>query len=168
MKKTVFKTRFLKKDEIISLTEEVKFFPDLIYVSERIWKKQKAHIFEVDNRFAGVIVAYQFNDWVKLGPLVILNKYQGKGLGKELLKYAIDRYSRKNIFINSTNPKVERIAASLGFKKKHSFLSLPQTVKIFLLKHSFEYVGIKTIREAIRKRLTGRRGKRLYFIRFSP
>lgn len=168
MKKTVIKTRFLKKDEIASLTEEVRHFPDLVYVSEHIWRKKKAHVLEVDNRFAGVVVVYRFSGWVKLGPLVVLEKYQGKGLGKKLLKHAINRYKKSNILINSTNPKVGRIASSYGFKEIDGFLSLPLTVKLFLLKQLFEYLRIKTVFEALRKRLAGRRGKRSYFIRFSP
>ncbi len=168
MKKTVIKIRFLKKDEIASLTEDVKHFPDLVYVSERVWRKRKAHVLEIGNRFAGVVVVYRFNGWVKLGPLVVLGKYQGKGLGKKLLKHAIDRYKKSNILITSTNPKVGRIASLHGFKEMGGLLSLPLVVKLFLLKQFLEYLGIKTVFEALRKRLAGRRGKRLYFIRFSP
>ena len=163
----VIKTRFLKKNEVTSLTDEVRYFPDLIYVSEHIWEKRKVHILEVNNRLAGVVVVYRFSSWVKLGPLVVLEKYQGKGLGKKLFKYAINRYKKSNILISSTNSKVGKIASLYGFKDIGGFISLPLTVKFFLLKQLFEYLRLKTIFEALRKRLAGRRGKRLYFIKFS-
>jgi GNAT superfamily N-acetyltransferase len=168
MEKAVFTTRFLTDAEVTTLTREVKSFPDLVYVPRRVWQKHKVHVLSVNGRFAGVIIAYVFEGWVKLGPLVILGKFHGKGLGKALVKHAVDKHRSKNILITSTNPKVGKIAALYGFKKMAGFLSLPLTAKIFLLRQLLDYLRMETVAEVVRKSFAGRRGKRTYFVKFSP
>ena len=168
MEKAVVISRFLKNKEIEALTADIYSFPNLVYVGVNVWKKQKAYVTEVNRQFAGVLVAYEFGDWVKLGPLVILKKYQKKGLSKILLKNVISKYKNKNITVNTTNPYIEKIALEYGFKKVPNYFFLPMPVKKFLIGHLLNYSGIKNIAEAIRKALFMPRGKRKYFIRLFP
>lgn len=163
----VFKTRFLTNAEIGILNKEVLNFSHLIYVAPWIWKKQPVETAEVDGRLAGVLVVYRFDNWIKLGPMAILKKYQGRGLGKCLLRKALSKSKERNIFINSTNPLVEKIALSHGFKEINGFLLLPNKIRIFLVKQAFDYITLKNFLEIMRKMLGMPRGKRKYFIKYS-
>lgn len=168
MQKVVLKTRFLNDKEIEALTKDIYDFPDLIYVGKNVWRKKRVHVIEVAHRFAGVLVDYHFGRWVKLGPVVILKKYQGKGLGKTLLKRVIGKYKNKNLSLNTTNPHIKRIAIKLGFKETPGYFYLPLSVKVFLIKQLFDYLGIINIKEAVRKKLTAPRNNRSYFLKYSP
>lgn len=168
MKRPVIANRNLSDGEIKKLIRDVAFFPDLIYVSHEIWSKQPVYVIESDGQMLGVVIVYVFGNWIKIGPLVILKKFHGKGYGKLLLRMVFEKYKNKNAFMSSTNPAVGKITLKHGFHTEKNFLSLPNIVKLFLLRQLVDYLRIKNASEAIRKNFFGRRNKRKYFIKYSP
>jgi len=156
--------RKLEDQEIKSLIADTKSFPDLTYVSKSRWQSfASPYVLEINNSFAGVCAIYRLTNWVKIGPLVILKKYQGKGYGKTLMKKVIDENNDKKLYIGSSCPIVGRIVTGFGFKKV-TLLSLPKEIKLFLIKQIFEYFSFNLITEAIRKRLILKREKYNFFV----
>ncbi len=84
-------------------------------------------------------------DWVKLGPLVFLKKFHGKGYGKILLNKIVNDYSNKNIFITSSNIAVQKIIGRLGFDEINSYFKLPAPILLFLIKQLYEHIHWKMI-----------------------
>lgn len=168
MKRPVISNRNLSDKEISTLIKDIALFPDLIYVSYDIWRKQPVYVIESDGRMLGVVIVYVFGDWIKIGPLAILKKFHGKGYGKLLLKMVFEKYGNKNAFMSSTNPAVEKIALKYGFRREKNFMSLPGNVKLFLLRQLIHYLRIENATEAVRKNFFSRRNKRKYFMKYSP
>jgi len=157
--------RKLEDQEIKSLIADTKSFPDLTYVSKSRWQSfASPYVLEIDNSFAGVCIIYELTNLVKIGPLVILKKYQGKGYGKILMKKVIDDNNDKNLYIGSSCPILSKIVIGFGFKKVTVF-SLPKEIKLFLIKQLFDYLSFNLITEAVRKRLNLKRGKYGFFVK---
>ena len=158
--------RPLKDREITLLINDVRKFPDLVFVSSRLWRNfENSYVLEDKNLFIGVCIIYLFKDWVKIGPLVILRKLQGKGYGKQLFRKVVNENKNRNIFIASSNRAVERIVYKLGFTRVRKYFDLPIIIKFFLLKQLCEYLNPQLIIEAVRKRLFLKRGRFNFFIK---
>jgi GNAT superfamily N-acetyltransferase len=149
---------------------DILLFPNLAYVSPSRWQHfKKPYCLLIGDQLAGVCQVYEFNNWIKLGPLVLLAKHHGKGLGKILLGKIIDDHTRTNIFIASSNPAVIHIVESLGFQRISHYFLLPQEVKLFLFKQLIEHVNITFVREGIRKKFFLHRNKiKLFINRSNP
>ena len=94
--------------------QDVRLFPDLVFVSRARWRRLiDPYVLEVDRVFAGVCGVYSFDRWIKLGPLVLLKKYHGCKLGKRLLKTIIDDHSTVSVV---TLLAASREASSPEFK----------------------------------------------------
>ena len=106
-------------------------------------------------------------DWVKLGPLVFLKKFHGKGYGKILLNKIVDDYSDKNIFITSSNIAVQKIISKLTFKEVSSYYNLPFSIILFLIKQLYEHIHLKMITEYFRKKFSMKRNVRKYYIKMT-
>lgn len=157
--------RKLKDQEIKSLIVDIKSFPDLTYVSKSRWQSFKSpYVLEINDSFVGVCIIYKLTNWVKIGPLVILKKYQGKGYGKILMKKIIDDNSDKKLYIGSSCRIVGKIATGFGFKKT-TLLSLPKEIKLFLIMQLFEYINFNLALENLRKRFVLKRGRYSFFVR---
>uniref|UniRef100_UPI001034ED67 GNAT family N-acetyltransferase n=1 Tax=Clostridioides difficile TaxID=1496 RepID=UPI001034ED67 len=52
----------------------------------------------------------------KIEMLFIEDKYRGNGIGKKLIKYAIDKYNVKYVDVNEQNKKAVGFYIHLGFK----------------------------------------------------
>ena len=160
--------RRLTDYEIDKLICDIKFYPDLTYVSKNHWKRIKTLlVLEEEHQFAGVCAVYEFRGWIKIGPLVLLNDFHGKGYGKLLVSKVLNSYHDKNIFAASTNPIVKSLLLKLHFANIDSFMSIPFEVKLFLFKQMIEYFNIPLVSEAIRKRITTKRGAFSYYIKYS-
>lgn len=156
--------RKLTESEITELVENVRLFPNLAYVSPSRWRHfTNPYCILVDGYFAGVCAIYSFKNWVKLGPLVILKKHQGKGLGKKLLHKIIHDHNDRSIFIASSNPVVQYIVTCFDFQQISSFFSLPKDVQLFLIRQLVEHLNIAFITESIRKKLFLRRSGIKFF-----
>jgi len=168
MQKTRIIIRRLSDKEIDSLINEIKLFPHLTYVSRNNFQKAKTiYVLEIDNKLAGICVVYPERNWVKLGPLVFLNAYQGRGLATNLILEILKSNSDKNIIVVSSNPKVKNILNKFGFIKARSFISLEREVKILLLKQLLEYSGLRIYLEAIRKRIFMKRGSINFYFKYT-
>ena len=158
--------RSLKENEIKLLMNDIKLYPDLVFIKEsRFRKYNNAYIVEQDKEFVGLCGIYEMKDWVKLGPLVFLKKFHGKGYGKILLNKIVNDYSNKNIFITSSNIAVQKIISRLGFDEIKGYFKLPFTILLFLFKQLYEHIHWKMVTEFFRKKLTMTRNDRKYYVK---
>jgi GNAT superfamily N-acetyltransferase len=152
--------------EISELVNETQLFPNLIYISPNHWRRfTNPYCLLVDDHFAGVCTIHDHNNWVKIGPLVLLQRYHGKGLGKILLQHITQNNRNKSLFITSSNPAAQQIVNSLGFNKVSSIFSIPMRILILLAFQSVQYINIRLLSEGIRKKLRFQRGIREYYIK---
>lgn len=158
--------RPLKEIEIKLLMKDIRLYPDLVFVKEsRFRKYSNAYIVEHDKEFVGLCGIYEMKDWVKLGPLVFLKKFHGKGYGKILLNKIVNDYSNKNIFITSSNIAVQKIINKLNFKEVSGYYKLPIPIILFLFKQLYEHLHWKMVTEFFRKKFTMIRNTRRYYIK---
>lgn len=158
--------RSLKDQEIALLIRDARFFPDIAYVSKVRWKRfSNPYIIEINKSFAGICALYTFDMWVKIGPLELLKKYHRKGLGKYLLHRIIDDYKDRSIILASSNPATQHIAETLEFKTVPNFMSLPKTVRRFLLRQLIEHMNFLFFYEGIRKKFFLKRKNIRYYIK---
>lgn len=158
--------RPLNNQEIDSLISDIHYYPSLIYLKKsRLSKYAKPYVVEVGNEFVGMCAVYEFNNWVKLGPLVFLKKFHGKGYGKILLTKIVKDYLKKDLYITSSNIAVQKTVEKLEFKEIKSLLYIPLSVKLFLVKQIYEHFHWKLIAEFIRKKITMKNNARKYYIK---
>ncbi len=158
--------RPLSEKEIDLLTKEIAKFPHPAYFSKTDWQGADCiYLISFNNSLAGVCVAYNLGQWIKLGPLVILKKYQGRGLGKILLNKITKDYLNKNIYIGSHNPIVGRIVEKMGYKKRSitSFMKLPKELIGYYFKFFLGRMNITCISEIIRKKFKFNDKNKYYF-----
>lgn len=95
---------FLSENEI----EEIKK-----YVPQALKEIPYLTIVETENHipvgFMGIVEQH-------LEMLFIFQKERGKGLGKELLKYGIEKYSVNDLAVNEQNPLAKGFYEHMGFK----------------------------------------------------
>lgn len=161
--------RQLTEKEAEMLINDVVYYPDLVYVKKsRFISLKNPYVLEEDGQFVGICGIYRIKDnWVKLGPLVFLHKYHGKGFGKLLLNKIVADLKDKNIFITSSNIAVQKIIEKLEFRKVNGYLKLPFAVQLFLITHIYEHLSEKYITEFFRKLFTMKRNQRKYYIKNS-
>lgn len=160
------KRRPLTELEITRLMQNVRLFPDLAYVSRAHWHHLvDPYILEADRMFAGICGIYSFDNWIKLGPLVLLKKYHDRKLGKRLLRTIVDDHPNVSIFITSSHPTVQHAIETFGFQQKSSFFSLPKMVKFFLIRQITEHINASFLYEAMRKKFFFKKRKRKYYVR---
>ncbi len=139
------------------------------YIGKRLWNSLgETYVATVDRQFAGVCTAIPLNGWMKMGPLVIIQKYHGYGYGKILLTHTVQKYYGKNIYIGTSNPKVASIARNLKFTQVHQYLALPAPIKLYLVRYLFERISIPFMLDAWKKNLIKKRAPYLYFLKYRP
>lgn len=160
--------RKLTNEEVDLLIHDTKSFPSLVYVSKERWLGfENPYIIGESDNFAGVCMVYELKDWIKIGPLVVLKKYQSKGFGKQLLYQIVKDYKDKNIFITSSNTNVKKILDKFNFTYINNYFSLPFEMKLFLIKQLYEHFNFNMLVEFIRKFFTLSRRKRYYYVKYS-
>lgn len=149
--------RELTDDEIKLLVVESKKSFHLTLITKRKWKSfGSIYVLEDKNAFVGVCVVIHLKDIYKLGPVIVLRKYQGKGYGKILLKRVVADFEGKKLYIGSSNPKMSRIISSLGFKKLSSLWKLSLSVKAYLLHYIVESLNPAFVIDFLKKKFSGR------------
>jgi GNAT superfamily N-acetyltransferase len=144
--------RNLTEIEISSLTEETKKSIHIGLIKPILWKKFKdIYVFEIDGELAGICAIFFLKKWIKIGPLLVLEKHQGKGVGKALLKKIVAKHPKSNLYIGSSNTKVKKIAICHEFKETE-FIHLPFEIKIYLLSYIYNRFGIDYFIDAIKKK----------------
>lgn len=95
---------FLSEEEIVNIKKYVphalKEIPNLIIVENES---------KIPVGFMGIVENH-------LEMLFISNEERGKGLGKELLKYGIEKYSVNDLAVNEQNPLAKGFYEHMGFE----------------------------------------------------
>lgn len=156
--------RQLKNDEIDLLVTQMKKSPHVGLLSKKLWQKLDCvYAARMNNYLVGACVLYKLKNWIKIGPIVVLDKFQGKGYGKKLITKIVDDYPNINLFISSSNPIVVHIVQDLGFKKLKNFFALPREIKIYFAKYFLERLSVEFLIDDFRKKIPFRLGKYSFF-----
>ncbi len=160
--------RPLQENEINILTNELRHFPHIGFINKKLWQAfQHTYIATIKGNFVGVCIVFPLKRWTKIGPLVIRQQYQGKGLGKTLLTHVVQDLDERNLFIGSSNPKVCAIAKALGFRQETSFLRIPFEIQYYLLSYLFTRFSFQYLLDAMRKKLRSGHWKYYYFLKMT-
>lgn len=163
----VFTKRSLTRDEIGILVQELHDYPHIGWISESGWKRfPEMYVATLQNKLVGVCVINQLKQWVKIGPLVIIRAYQGKGYGKMLLQFVLTRLKNRNIYIGSSNPIVGKLASEAGFYEGKGYYRLPMEIKLYLVSYFFQRLNPIFLLDAIRKIFMKKRGYS-YFLKLA-
>ena len=95
---------FLSSEEIEKIKE---------YVPQAISKVQNLIIIENENN---IPIAFMGIEDTKLEMLFIKNSERGKGLGKQLLSYGIEKHNVNELTVNEQNPNAKVFYEHIGFK----------------------------------------------------
>ena len=157
--------RKLREAETGWLVKEIRKYPDITYISPYQWRNFRViYAAESGKKLAGVCALMFFSDWVKIGPIVVFEQFQGKGIGKKLINKAIEEYKNNNILIASSNKKVKKILGNYHFLKT-GILKLPWEIKIFGIKYLIENLNFIFLKEVFRKKFVFKRDKFICFIK---
>jgi GNAT superfamily N-acetyltransferase len=136
-------------------------------LTDKHWKElNTAYIANVGGKLAGICSITKLDNWYKLGPFIVLEKYQGKGIGKMLLKKIVQDNEKNNLFIGSRNPAVWKIAKNLGFKEELNFWNLASDIKSYLIRNLLWSIDLEFMKELFRKRSVNQ-GKYRFFLHIS-
>lgn len=157
--------RRLTESEIRELVHDIRLYPNLMYVSPSRFRNLKnPYCISKNNHFAGVCGIYSFGTWIKLGPLALLRRYHGLGIGKKLLDTIISDHANTSVYIASSNPVVQHVVTSRGFKQIPNYVQLPYEVKRFLIKQLVEHLNINFLKESVRKKFFLHRDKIKFYV----
>ena len=153
--KLEIKSQMPSAGDISKIVADTKNFPYLTYVGLRSWRLFDGYYSAyLDGSFAGVLAVNKIGSWVKLGPLVILAKFHGKGVATALIKKALI-LEKGRIYLASANPSVWKIAQKLGFQESFTWITTPLAVKMIYLKMSVRVLlcgdALLFIKEVFRK-----------------
>ena len=149
----------LTEEEITELISSIKTAPDLAFVDRKNWKRYpNPYCVFADKEFAGVCCTSETKHWVKIGPLVTLSKFQGKGLGKLLFNTVVAKQT-KSLCVMSSCPILQHLTDSAGFTEAPNVFALPNEVQRLLIRQLANYLSIPYLLEALRKKLILKRGK---------
>ena len=95
---------FLSKEEIENIK---KYVPQAL--------KRVSHLVMIENENNAPIAFMGIED-KKLEMLFIKNSERGKGIGKQLLNYAIEHYNVNELEVNEQNPNAKGFYEYMGFK----------------------------------------------------
>jgi hypothetical protein len=158
--------RKLTDSEIDLVVNEMRDFPDVGLYTKNQWNKfEHSFIAMKEKDFIGVCVTIPLLNWIKIGPVIILKTYQGKGNGRQLLTQVISDNSHSNLYIGSSNRKVGTIVESLKFQRVNSFFQLPSEIKIYVVKHFFQRINYEFLLDSFPK-LFKKSGEYKYFIKY--
>ena len=112
MNDLAIKQRKLKKGEIDLLLDEISKTPFMIGYSKReLQKFPDVFVAEFKGKFAGTCANIGMgSNWLEVGPILVLEKFRGLKIGKQLFEIAFDVavLESKNIYMVSRNPIVKK------------------------------------------------------------
>ena len=156
------------KQEAKIIQAEIRKSPDITGYSLRELLGFK-NIFKAykNQEFAGACINFDFGEsWTELSGFIVLPKFRGRGIGRLLYKSAFaDAENRKrNIYVVSRNPAMQRIIRESDLKIISDFRRLPQVIRL----HSLSFiVSWYRVIEAIRKAFMKKSGKFIFGIRLT-
>ena len=95
---------FLSNEEIENIK---KYVPQAL--------KNVTHLIIAENE-NNIPIAFMVIEDTKLEMLFVKNNEWGKGIGKKLLNYGIEKYNVNELTVNEQNPKARGFYEHLGFK----------------------------------------------------
>lgn len=165
--KVVIKQRKLREDEIELLIEESRKFPDLGLIKRKLWNEfDSIYVVTKNNKLVGICSITSLKKWIKIGPLIVIEQFQGRSYGKLLLTRVVEDHKNKNIYIGSSNEAVWKMAKELNFQERNGFINLPNVIKTYLVKYFLDRIDFDFIFDGIRKRLKNK-NKYRYFLKYS-
>jgi hypothetical protein len=165
---TQIQLRFLTHEETEKLEAEVKKSPHIGFIGKKMWQKfGKCYVITMNDEFAGICAAVHLPHWIKMGPLVVLGKFQGKGLAKQLVNKILSENENKNLYIGSSNPYVIQIVEKLNFQKEGNFFKLPAELQRYQVNYLLDRLSLKFLMDAITKNINQKKSKYYYFMRFA-
>jgi len=160
------KQHTLTENEITELISSIKTAPDLAFVDRKNWHRYpNPYCVFADDEFAGVCCTSETKHWMKIGPLVTLPRFQGKGLGKLLFNTVVSKQKTKSLCVISSCPILQHLTNSAGFTEVPNVFALPSEVQRLLLKQLGNYLSLPYLLEALRKKLILKRGKVRLFMK---
>ena len=168
MMKNTIAHRHLTDEERRTLAEVTHAFPHIGFISEAMWKKFGAcYVITVDDKFAGVCAMVPLRSWLKLGPLIILEEFQGQGLGKQLIQHIVTQHAEEKLYIGSSNPAVANIVEKFHFYKEPRWFRLPRELQLYQITYFLERLSPTFLLDALRKQTQGKKGQYFFFYRNS-
>jgi hypothetical protein len=157
--------RKLTNTEILLINADTRMYPDLTYVSPKLWQTFSDHyILFVNDEFAGVCATIKLSHWIKLGPLVLRSHFHNKGFGTKLFQKIIFAHPNTNLYIGSSNFAVWKIVVKNQFTQVQ-LLALPTEVRYYLITTLIRFINPKFLFEAVRKTILYGKHRYGYFIR---
>lgn len=156
--------RRLRDNEIDTLVRQLLNFPHVGWMSASGWRKAgNVYVATEKQEFVGVCRFVILPHWTKLGPFIIVRKFQGKGYGKQLLKHVIDDLVGHNLYIGSSSPAVDALSLKNGFKRESNYFRIPWEIQKYLISYFFERLNDTFIRDQLKKQLTQIKGKPYFY-----
>lgn len=162
--KMCIEKRKLVEEEINRLIQEMKKFPDIGLFTKNLWKDfQDIFVAQKNGNLIGVCTIVDLGTWIKIGPLIVLSKFQGKGYGKLLFTHVMNTYKKKNLYIGSSHPRIWTIVEKRGFQRVGNFFSLPFVIQRYLIMYFFKRFNSDFLFDTLRKKLISKRGPYRYY-----
>lgn len=156
--------RSLTSREIATIAIDIENFPDLAFVKpELLTSFSDVLVAEVDGEFAGFCAADEYRGLRKLGPIAVMRKYQGTGVGKELMKKIVETSRGKRTYLGTSNYKAKAFFRKLGAKEYGSIFQVPREILWATVHFLSGYWSVRYVYEGLRKRLKYGRGKYTFF-----
>lgn len=152
--------------EIEKIVSQMKRFPHVGFIDKKGWNSfGRVFVTMKENKLVGVCATFQLQNWVKIGPLLILEEFQNKRYGRTIFNFVVNYYKKMDLYVGSSNPKVWKMTKDLKFKKVNSIAKLPREIKIYLIRYFLDRLSISFFIDAIRKKLVLRNRSYCYFLR---
>ncbi|MCR4328993.1 MAG: GNAT family N-acetyltransferase [Candidatus Roizmanbacteria bacterium] len=127
------KTKLSKKN-ISELVSEIKHFKHLTYFGNKTWQSfDTIYGAYVDNELAGVLAVNHCLQWGKIGPLVVLSRFQNQKIASKLVAHVINQEKCK-LYLASANPAVWKIVSTHAFRSLSQWFKLPIEIYFIYLK----------------------------------
>ena len=151
----VIKDEKLTDKEIARLTKRIVVSEHIVYIKHNFFQNLKAKKAYVNKQFAGVCCLAIINKKLnKIGPMIVLEDFEGMGIASRLLKETIDQHKDVDLFIHSSNPAMIKVINKYKFTKIDGFRNLPLAVVTYLLSgHILRNMDFKLVKYFFKKRL---------------
>lgn len=151
--KITIRKQKLTSDQANFLTEEVIKVPNISYFRPDFWLKIPIYATFVDGEFAGACGLVDLSkDFKKIGPFVILRKFQAQGIGKRLFEEILKDNKDKKLLIYTTNPAMMAIVRKNNFSEVSTFYMLSPAVFVYIIKHILGNISLTLMKCSLRKR----------------
>jgi len=83
----------LSDEEIAGLTKRIAKSDHIVYIKKTFFNRLKVKKAYVNKQFAGVCCLAEINKTLnKIGPMIVLEDFEGMGIASKLLKETIEQY----------------------------------------------------------------------------